>query len=188
MLSFVLLPRCCAFGLCCLDVLGGVNHARVGLGLPRCGLGRPRGQCVEGAGRLAPGLAHLYPSGLGLLGRGPVLGTGFALAEPASAGEPSTGGSLVLDGGEVGGPILLGLDGERPGDLGAYLCGGFFGLAEHGGALVILDPMRGTLGVEAGGDLLPPFRCLFGPLGLVVKAGEFFGDEPDGAVCDGLGR
>ncbi len=117
-------------------------------------------------------------------GRGPVLGTGLAPAEPPHGGEPDAGGGFALDGGEVRCPVILGVNGERLRDLGSNLLGGFLGSAEHSGALVVLCPVGGALGVEACGDLLPPLRLPFGTLGFVVEAGEFFGDECDRPVCD----
>src|SRR5699024_2710987 len=70
------------------------------------------------------------------------------------------------------------------GDLGAHLYGGRFGGTEYGATLVILRSMRGALSVEPLGGLLPAFRLPFGPLGLAVEPGEFFGDQPHGAVSD----
>src|SRR5690606_9224947 len=117
-------------------------------------------------------------------GRGAVLSTGFAPAEPAHGGEAGAGSGLVLHGGEVGGPVVLGLDGERPGGLGAHLLGDFFGLAAYSSTLVVLGAVGGALGVEPGGDLLPSCRRPLCAFGFVVEAGDFFGDEPHGAVVD----
>ena len=52
--------------------------------------------------------------------------------------------------------------------------------SEQGRGFVVLGAVRGTLGVEACGDLFPPFRRLFRAQGLVVEAREFFGDQPHG--------
>lgn len=41
-----------------------------------------------------------------------------------------------------------------------------------------------ALSVETCGDLLPPFRHPLCTFGLAVEAGEFVGDEANGAVCD----
>lgn len=66
------------------------------------------------------------------------------------------------------------------GDFGTHPLGGILGLAERRCVLVVLCPVRGAL----GGDLLPSLHLPFGTLGLAVEAGEFFGHQANGAVCD----
>ena len=115
---FLLVPLAHRFplGSGCFDVLGGVDHAGIVLGVSLGSLLRPGGKCLGGAGWLAPGLAHLRPEGLGLFGCGAVLGEGLAPAKPTDCRESGTGSGLVFDGGEVGGTVVLGLN--RPGSGG----------------------------------------------------------------------
>src|SRR5699024_7659424 len=108
-LLLVPLPHHIAVTLCSLDVLGGVDHAGIGLGAALCLLFYPPRWRLGGAGRLAPGLAHPFPNRLGVLGRVAVLGAGLASAEPPRGGKSATCSSLALGGGQVGRAVCLGL-------------------------------------------------------------------------------
>lgn len=96
-------PRRPLSGLCGFDGTVGLGHAGVVPGSScRC-LGHPCGERLGGAGRLiSPGVAYPCPEGLGLFGRGSVLGADLAPAEPPGGGQPCTRGRLGLNGGEVG--------------------------------------------------------------------------------------
>src|SRR5690625_4577599 len=150
------LPHRFAVGGGPFDSLHGLGHARVGLCAVRGDLARPFRETVSVRRGGAPLLADVAAQRLGAFGRGLVLGTGLASAEPAHRCEAATGDGLVRDGIEIGRTVTLGPDSEWLGDLAAYLLGGGFGLAERGGALVVLSTVRGALGVELRGSLRPP--------------------------------
>jgi hypothetical protein len=79
---------------------------------------------------------------------------------------------------------LFSLLGEGCGDLGTHPCGLFLDLTKHGGALVVLGPVRGALGVEPVRGLLPPLCLPLRTFGFTVEPGEFGRDTPDRAVLD----
>ncbi|WP_232003983.1 hypothetical protein [Propionibacterium freudenreichii] len=181
------LPHRLTVGSGHVDGLYDLGHARVSLGAVRGDLACPFRETIGVRGCGAPLLTDLPAQRLGAFGRGLLLCTGLASAEPSHGGEAATGGSLLRDGTEVGGPISLGLHGQSLGDLGTHPLGGGLGQAEHLSGLLGLGSMRSTLSVEPRGDPLPPLGCSFGPLGLAVEAGEFFGDPPYEAVCNESG-
>ncbi|MCT2997644.1 hypothetical protein EFN44_04350 [Propionibacterium freudenreichii] len=183
---FLLLPPECRFtvGGDGLDGLGGVDHARIGLGALGGNVGSPFGETVGAARCGAPFGADLSAQRLSVVGRGAVLGAGFASAEPADRGEPGACGGFTLDSAEIGSTVVCGLGSEWPGDLGAHSRSLVFGLVERGSALVVLGSVCGALGIESGGSMLPPLRRLLGTLYLLVKPCEFFGDQRDQAVAD----
>src|SRR5699024_6760925 len=144
---FLLVPSSHRLPVGChsLDGAGGIDHDWVILGAfhgdPACPFGETIGVGWGGA----PLGAELAAQGLRVFGCGAVFGTGFAPAEPPNVGESGAGGGLTLVSGEVGCTVVLGLDSEGLGDLGAYVLGGGLGLAAHSGGLLILGAMGGVL-------------------------------------------